>query len=1321
MILRCVIVAAAMFVEGLPAHGQLVRPPAPAAVTAQSPSIDDRVVVRIALDDVPFDLRGDIDDCAIEHVAGQRKAVFILPAERAAELGVAHDHLGTLAEHIRRFAPRKTLRNKPIPSIQRYLDDGPGRQAAGTDPCAGVGASLQPYDEYHNLAEGRCFLHNLADTYPDITDLRVIGQTLEGRDVLALRITDKPGESEADEQRILFTGVTHAREWVTHEMLLYLAEYLTSRYGTDERVADIVDHSEVWLVSVVNPDGFEYSWTNERMWRKNRRPGLECDGVDINRNYDYGWGPHSGSSPSPCSQTYRGAAAASEPETQVIQNLLQDQQFALGVSYHAYSQLVLYAWGHTTDVTAESYTSMRALANRYAIDVASQFGEVYAPGQSSYTIYLTNGDFDDYAYAAVGTMALTPELRPKTFGAGGFALPEDQILETCMENTAAALWLMEVTAAPRVVARPGGGALLPDPAAPSTDLVTGVTPVNQKPEVALGFPVNRPEALITWLDDNDHDAGSAPRDEIEGIGSGNGYRVVLKDPAVRAWAEALTSYIGLPRVFEFGAEVMLSNVDPGVNWIGVPGGAPVLLRDVDILERRVDDAGVEQIVSVRNALEDVVASSPLLDWTWRAFDADGTVHAAHPTGLGGAEFYARNDRTYEVHLAVPSYEFDSTSASTYLLRFPPPDFDCDDNGVADVEDIAGERGIDCNDNGVIDSCELNDGVAEDCDSNGILDGCEGGQPFVRQSQAMMPVDRDTVLTHRFVDVPEAASMVTVHVAASGDLASTNEHMDVTVNGHIAGTVFTDLGSDCSEGLDSDYLYWSAAAFNTWVTRGEAEVALVPSSGVSGGQCADDRAFISLSFEPHDGDCDDDGLLDSCQVNAGAEDCDANGVPDNCQINPDFVATSPRFAPLVHDLNWVYAVPDAPLASGPVTLHVDGAGDLASAGEHVTIELNGQVVGEVLIDGEDCGADPVVDDLVLEAAVFNSLLADQTARLRLVPASGVSDTGCASYIQVTLGYATAETDCDASGVLDSCEISDGLLADCDANGVADLCDIVHGADDCDSDGRIDACQVADGSATDCDSNAVLDSCDISAGAADCNANAQLDDCELADGSATDCDRDDTIDACQIAEDPAVDCDTNGVPDACDLASGSADVDGDGVLDSCEPTAVVGSAPPTGAIDARRPTFDGLPVGWSDVTMTFSSAALGVDSGDFLILSSSRKVPQIERIQIDGAAARLVLDGSLPPGHCTTFVHQPSGARIELGYLPADVDANGLANQLDILALIDTLNGVIVQPASWSCDIDRSGTCEPLDILMLIDLLNGAGGGTAWSGRTLPPCE
>ena len=131
----------------------------------------------------------------------------------------------------------------------------------------------------YSLDEGVAFLQDIADAYPQITALVSLGLTVEGRDIWALKITDQPDIDEPEEERILFTGLTHAREWATHEMMLYMVQYLTSGYDTDPEVRHIVDNAVVWLVPAVNPDGYRYSWFVDRMWRKNRGEGGV--GVDL--------------------------------------------------------------------------------------------------------------------------------------------------------------------------------------------------------------------------------------------------------------------------------------------------------------------------------------------------------------------------------------------------------------------------------------------------------------------------------------------------------------------------------------------------------------------------------------------------------------------------------------------------------------------------------------------------------------------------------------------------------------------------------------------------------------------------------------------------------------------------------------------------------------------------------------------------------------------------------------------------------------------------------------------------------------------------------
>jgi carboxypeptidase T len=694
-------------------------------------------LVRIDLDDYAA-LSGEaealvalhFDPCAIDREGTSRHAVlFLEPAEIDAlrELGVAFEDRGTLFDHMVEFAPRNTMRATTIDSLEgvrRHLGlPAPPAQAGG--PCEGIGISLEPYDRYHSLAEGTCFLNNLAEAYPNIARVVSIGETGEGREIWAIKITDNPDDEEPGEQKAMFTGVTHAREWATHEAVLYLAERLTSGYADDPQVKHIVDNAVVWLVPVVNPDGYEYTWTSQRLWRKNRRinEGSGCRGVDINRNYAVQWGyDDSGSSGSPCSDLYRGASPASEPETTAIQELMQREKFAIGVSYHTYSQLVLFPWGYEADITAESFSAHRAVGRKYAELVEAEHGQVYYPGQEAYTLYPINGGYTDFGYGDAGAHSFLVEQRPTSSGGGGFELPEDQIRPNAEENAAGAMWMMLNVADARTARNPRSTTLIESPGPGENMFSLPLSPAHHQPQVALGFPVDSAERLWAWLDDALHapPGWGTLGDDYAGVGAGSGYVADLDAPLL-AWAQGLRSYEALPYVFEDGADVMLSNVSAGLNVVGIPGVAPVPLRDVRVIKRVITPTGRtwgyrEVVQEERTALEDLDAPSPWLDWTWEWVDADGQSHSAHPTGSGGASLEVEPYRAYNVQANVSSYRFGSTSVPVYLLRFPgfvAPE-EC-------VGDVTGDGDVGFDDVLAILAAWGDAGGPEDLDGSGFVD------------------------------------------------------------------------------------------------------------------------------------------------------------------------------------------------------------------------------------------------------------------------------------------------------------------------------------------------------------------------------------------------------------------------------------------------------------------------------------------------------------------------------------------------------------------------------------------------------------------------
>lgn len=296
---------------------------------------------------------------------------------------------------------------------------------------------------YHSYTELSSALKSLAASYPTISRLYILGKSLENRNIYALKISDNVSIRE-NEPKIALVGCHHAREWISVEVPLLIADYLLKNYSQDIRIKNIVDSAEIWVVPLVNPDGLDYSIFNYRLWRKNRR--LNDDGsygVDLNRNYSYQWGyDNSGSSPEPSSEVFRGTEPFSEPETIAIKNLFINHRFSAVISYHSYSQSILYPWGYV-DLPTEKEELFKQLATAMADLIYQVNGRRYEVGRASASLYLTNGDFTDWVYGFFQCPAFTIELPPVDRLHGGFVNSEEDIQNIFRENLPAALHLME--------------------------------------------------------------------------------------------------------------------------------------------------------------------------------------------------------------------------------------------------------------------------------------------------------------------------------------------------------------------------------------------------------------------------------------------------------------------------------------------------------------------------------------------------------------------------------------------------------------------------------------------------------------------------------------------------------------------------------------------------------------------------------------------------------------------------------------------------------------------------------------------------------------
>ncbi len=182
-----------------------------------------------------------------------------------------------------------------------------------------------------------------------------LGDSHQGRDILALRLTvGAQNVPVGSRPAVLYQGTTHAREWISTEVTMRLLnEFVDGMRSNDRDIRRILRTSEVWFIPVLNPDGYQYTFDVDRLWRKNLRDNNgdgeigRGDGVDLNRNYPENWGyDEEGSSSQPASEVYRGPAPASEPETLAniaLFDMLPDLQFA--VSYHSFGDLLLYSQG----------------------------------------------------------------------------------------------------------------------------------------------------------------------------------------------------------------------------------------------------------------------------------------------------------------------------------------------------------------------------------------------------------------------------------------------------------------------------------------------------------------------------------------------------------------------------------------------------------------------------------------------------------------------------------------------------------------------------------------------------------------------------------------------------------------------------------------------------------------------------------------------------------------------------------------------------------------------------------------------------------------
>jgi carboxypeptidase T len=254
---------------------------------------------------------------------------------------------------------------------------------------------IAPDSQYQNSTKIESALKQYAAAYSNLAQVMSIGKSLQGRDIWAMKITENPNQAHPERARIFFNSMHHAREVMTSEVGLDIVDQLLTQYGKDTAITEWVNHYEIWVIPMVNVDGNNLVWTQNSMWRKNARGGY---GVDINRNYPYAWNSCNGSSSSQSSQDYHGPNAASEPETQVMMNFAKQIRPVFSISYHSYSEIVIYPYGCPGQRT-ETRDVIEPIGKELASRLVSDNGTGrYKPGTAPELLYAVDGGDIDWLY-----------------------------------------------------------------------------------------------------------------------------------------------------------------------------------------------------------------------------------------------------------------------------------------------------------------------------------------------------------------------------------------------------------------------------------------------------------------------------------------------------------------------------------------------------------------------------------------------------------------------------------------------------------------------------------------------------------------------------------------------------------------------------------------------------------------------------------------------------------------------------------------------------------------------------------------------------------
>ncbi|XP_069839565.1 carboxypeptidase O isoform X2 [Dendropsophus ebraccatus] len=302
--------------------------------------------------------------------------------------------------------------------------------------------SLADYDytKYHPMEDIYNWINLMTEKHSDLVTQHSLGLTYESKPMHYLKIS-KPSN---DPKKIIWMDCgIHAREWIAPAFCQWFVKEITQNHQKDSRIQKILKNIDLYVLPVLNIDGYIYTWTEDRLWRKSRsmHENGTCYGVDLNRNFNVKWCSF-GSSTNCSNNSYCGVSPVSEPETKAVVNFVESRKSEMicFLTIHSYSQYILTAYGYTTDLP-KSYNETIKVAAMAASALKKKHGTIYQVGSFANLLYEASGTSQDWVHDLGIDFSYTIELRDN--GTYQFVLPENQIQPTCEETMEGVLTIME--------------------------------------------------------------------------------------------------------------------------------------------------------------------------------------------------------------------------------------------------------------------------------------------------------------------------------------------------------------------------------------------------------------------------------------------------------------------------------------------------------------------------------------------------------------------------------------------------------------------------------------------------------------------------------------------------------------------------------------------------------------------------------------------------------------------------------------------------------------------------------------------------------------